>query len=167
MVVDDAADDGDRQLARREAREQLGGAGERGLEVFAAAEREVARPLLAEQLDSRGVERQRLEVDLDAGLGALGDVAEVLEQAVGDVDRAGDTRLDRGTAERDAGDRASMRGKQGRRGGLRLTARLDQGEASGGCARRAGDGNRVADGRGVATEGRSRGRPRTPRRRAW
>ena len=110
------------------------------------------RPLLAEQLDSRGVQRQRLDVDLDAHLGALGDVAEVLKQAVGDVDRAGDAGVNGGTAQRDAGHRASVSGQQRRRGGLRLAARLDQREPAGGRARGAGDGDRIADARGVAAQ---------------
>src|SRR3989304_4109195 len=116
VVLDDLADLGAGRI--RGAAERLDG-GARGdedeLVVLAAAEGE-AEGLGGEGAAQRGAGRHAVGVDADADAAGPRDVAQVLDEAVADIDGAADAGADGGLAESDAGLGALVGGGGGEAG---------------------------------------------------
>src|SRR3989304_4708487 len=120
------------------------------LVVLAAAEGE-AEGLGGEGAAQRGAGRHAVGVDAEADAAGPRDGAQVLDEAVADIDGAADAGADGGLAESDAGLGALV-------GGAQQAARLrpkggalaQEAQAGGGIAKRTADGDDVAEAGGAA-----------------
>ncbi len=136
----------------------IGGGGETQLVVIATAQCAVTRTVAAEQIAQRVRDRQRIGIDVCGQVAARGDVAQIGQQAIGDIHRC----MREGTQAQAEGDarrrpqqaqaQAFVVGQQ-RGGGDAQRTLLPQAQRAGGITQRATDPDVIACLCAVAPQG--------------